>query len=668
MAAPSQATSSQAQGPAVDPRTLESSFRAEEASMSKERQHLLNHLSVNFEKKRLFVCCDGTCKNASDTVSPLTNVGKLSRAVSRYGREPFSLPSIPKGQLDAATHNSASPNPESWYGLVRQLVFYSDGKGSQSPITPGSWFAALTGTGLDSDMLNAYYFLCHNYNFSSRVDDIVLVGSSKGAHTIRCLAKFLNDIGLLSGKGLVLLEPLYQLWRQNPGYRPQRYSLNKPESWIELDSLCQGLRGAGLLVPAKIKALAEWDPVEPVIGKKRDLAFVRDVVPRNVEHALLAYALHETRVQLKPLLWADSECYTTSVRQCAFNGTHSDIVGDSSDCGLSTFALLWMVSKIQGVTEAAFDSSTLLEFATPLRVERYWWQRGSSVQWRLHDLLYTKCRKKESPEGHYWKLLHRLSLSLWDGTRYPFSDKAKEPRVEMNLHPSVCFLNSKDYFDDSRSLNGERTAISKKRNLRYLQANTHERAYLETWKDRIRDTMLAEFPGRYIVFDARDNSANAPQSWNRGILSGGKPWLKFNKESHWSRGMVKGPLPEAQEPLQDLQGLRHLLLDILTSGFIEADQTAKTTTTTTKTSKPAPVTPAKARQPSAGNSKGKGVDGDNKGKTNRPKSKDSERIAGSVSSDSTMEVVVNWGNCRSRKKVESSESSTSSDSSDSDSD
>ncbi|KAK7941443.1 uncharacterized protein PG986_013830 [Apiospora aurea] len=474
MAAPSQATSSQAEGPAFDSRTLESTFRAEEASMSKEKEHLFNHLSVNFEKKRLFVCCDGTRKNTSGTISPLTNVGKLSRAVSPYGRDPFSLPSIPEGQLDAATHNSASPNPGSWYGLVRQLVFYSDGKGSQSPISPGSWFAALVGT-----------------------------------------AKFLNDIGLLGGKGLVFLGPLYQLWRQNPGYKPQSHSLNKPESWIELNDLCQALREAGLLVGP--------------VASSRSVVYQMFVAP-SVPWVSRGFATDTSRIG----------------------------------------------------------------------------------------------RKKESPEGHCWKLLHRLRLSLWDGTRHPFSDKAKEPRVEINLHPSVYFLNNKDYFDDSCPLNGELN-----RNMRYLQVNKHERKHLETWKDRTRDTMLVDFPGRYIVFDARDKSANDPQGWKRGILSGSKPWLEFNKESHWSRGMVKGSLPEAQEPLQDLQGLRRLLLDILTSRFVEVDQT---TTTTTKTSKVAPVIPPKARQPSAGNSKGKGVDGDNKGKTNRPKSKDSERIAGSEES------------------------------------
>ncbi|ETI28542.1 hypothetical protein G647_00992 [Cladophialophora carrionii CBS 160.54] len=36
-------------------------------------------------KKRLFVCCNGTWKNASGTAKLLTNVARFARAVDRYG-------------------------------------------------------------------------------------------------------------------------------------------------------------------------------------------------------------------------------------------------------------------------------------------------------------------------------------------------------------------------------------------------------------------------------------------------------------------------------------------------------------------------------------------------------------------------------------------------------
>ncbi|KAK8054979.1 hypothetical protein PG993_000206 [Apiospora rasikravindrae] len=341
MAEPSEPRPSRAQGPAVAPKTLESLFQAEKISMSKEKEHMFTHLSANFDKKRLFVCCDGTQKNASGPAAPLTNVGKLSWAVSRFGRDPFSLPLLPEGQLDSATHDGAPQNADNWYGVL---------------------------------------------------DEIILVGSSHGAHTVRGLAKFLNDVGLLRGKGLAFLQPLYQLWKRNAGYKPGGFGNQDdplPKTWVELDSMCKTLRESGTLFPVKIKVLAEWDPVSAGIGKG-DLGFVRDIVPGNVKHAFLAYALHEKRAQFKPMLWAGMESYTTRVKLCAFNGTHADIAGGSSDCGLSTFALLWMVSQIQAVCKAAFDSDTLLEFVTPLQVEQKWWERGFG-QWRIHDLLYTQC-------------------------------------------------------------------------------------------------------------------------------------------------------------------------------------------------------------------------------------------------------------------------------------
>lgn len=51
--------------------------------MSDDRSKLITELSCWFERKRIFVCCDGTWKNVSGTTAALMNVAKLSRAVTR---------------------------------------------------------------------------------------------------------------------------------------------------------------------------------------------------------------------------------------------------------------------------------------------------------------------------------------------------------------------------------------------------------------------------------------------------------------------------------------------------------------------------------------------------------------------------------------------------------
>jgi hypothetical protein len=76
--------------------------------------------------KRLFVCCDGTWMNSSGTVNPLSNVARLARSVDRYGMY---------------TRSSTRAIP--------QIVYYSDGVGSQSvlPLGLDTVWSGATGQG-----------------------------------------------------------------------------------------------------------------------------------------------------------------------------------------------------------------------------------------------------------------------------------------------------------------------------------------------------------------------------------------------------------------------------------------------------------------------------------------------------------------------------------------
>lgn len=243
--------------------------------------------------------------------------------------------------------------------------------------------------GLSSNMMDAYCFLCNNYNFYSRLDEILLIGFSRGAYTLRCLARFLADVGLLRRKGLVFLRPIYQLWKRNAGRSLEDEGSISQEGFA-LIRMRDALQREGILVLApKIKVLAEWDPVSAKGVLKDNLAFASNGVPGNVENAFLAYALHERRRNFTPMLWTCQLSRDTNVKQCAFNGCHSDIGGGNLDCGLSTFSLLWMVAQIQGVCDAAFDSKCLVQFVTPLPMRRWQLRRPDKIC--LYNLVYTKC-------------------------------------------------------------------------------------------------------------------------------------------------------------------------------------------------------------------------------------------------------------------------------------
>ncbi|KAI0860406.1 hypothetical protein F4860DRAFT_479124 [Xylaria cubensis] len=155
--------------------------------------------------------------------------------------------------------------------------------------------------GFTSTVLNAYCFISNNYNGSSLRDDIILVGYSRGAFAMRCLGMF------------------WELWltdRKSPSEDQPKWK-TKVE---ELHFL--------FFRDAKIKVLAEWDPV----------------------------------------VWEQQLQEGQKVRQCLFLGSHSDIGGGNIDAGLSTISLYWMVARIKKACGARFDKRMLSQFVIPERV------------------------------------------------------------------------------------------------------------------------------------------------------------------------------------------------------------------------------------------------------------------------------------------------------------
>ncbi|KAK2012519.1 hypothetical protein LZ32DRAFT_497852, partial [Colletotrichum eremochloae] len=216
----------------------------------------------NGQKTRLFICCDGTWQNASGTMSPLTNVAKLARAVHRLGEDDYQ--EIDQGidqKVQAAAENDKLDDLElkiERIGLVRQLVYYCSGIGGQTALNIERGYSGLTGKGLESNILNAYCFICNNYNFVSKKDEIILVGFSRGAFTVRCLANFINMVGLLRRKGLPFLRPLFESWKRwGRADEPKKTHLG-----VELTRKLKALDD--LRVAAKICILAEWDSVSAI--------------------------------------------------------------------------------------------------------------------------------------------------------------------------------------------------------------------------------------------------------------------------------------------------------------------------------------------------------------------------------------------------------------------
>jgi len=165
-------------------------------------------------------------------------------------------------------------------------------------------------------------------------------------------------MGLIRRKNLFLLPNVFESWCRGKGKVDPKY------------------RDAEISLPVRIKVLAEWDTVSALWGSRFE--FVQGEVPSAVDNAFMAIALDERRLSFQPMLWTKRgqpierwtiSCEQTVERtfeQCLFTGHHGDIGGGNADAGLSTIALLWMISRIQKVSDAAFDRGALLQAILPL--------------------------------------------------------------------------------------------------------------------------------------------------------------------------------------------------------------------------------------------------------------------------------------------------------------
>ncbi|KAF2804427.1 uncharacterized protein BDZ99DRAFT_397998 [Mytilinidion resinicola] len=226
--------------------------------------------------KRLIICCDGTSNDSEDEA--LTNVARISRCI------------------DNTTH-----------GDFVQITLYMRGIGTGTSRW-ANWRDQIVGRGIDYDIREAYKFICTNY--SDTRDEIVLIGFSRGAFTVRAVAKIINDIGLLRSTGLRFLGELYSLWEKQPK--------------------------GGEEMPAHV--------AQPEFKK---LSFVNsEEIWPNVKRAIQALALDEDRRHFKPLLWKPKEGH--QLEQYWFRGTHSDVGGGNKDATLANITLVWMISQLKG--------------------------------------------------------------------------------------------------------------------------------------------------------------------------------------------------------------------------------------------------------------------------------------------------------------------------------
>jgi hypothetical protein len=208
--------------------------------------------------------------------------------------------------------------------------------------------------GIGSNIREAYAFLCLNWNPG---DEIILIGFSRGAFTVRVIAELVNDLGLLKKEALKHLVELYQSWK------------SKRAAGTGSDFEHPEKRRTGV----QIKACAVWDTVAAL--KDGRLSFVNESIPECVQLASHALALNEERDKFQPLLWEDAD--GVKLRQCWFSGTHSDVGGGNEEQQLANISLMWMISQLQNTL--GFDADAVCSLTSDPITEELHRKRSKSA-------------------------------------------------------------------------------------------------------------------------------------------------------------------------------------------------------------------------------------------------------------------------------------------------
>jgi uncharacterized protein (DUF2235 family) len=275
---------------------------------------------------------------------------------------------------------------------IQQITYYQAGIGTQN--LEDKVLGGATGFGLAEHIREAYQFIAANFNHdaidadgdNTIGDEIYLTGFSRGAFTARSIASFINDIGLLTHKGLMHFYTIFIDWenQQKKGWkvpdekdpfsghsRPE-YNLFDPIAKKRyVDELVKlGMTKTGV----RVKAVAVWDTVGslgiPRLGwleihkeahNSLDYAFVDTSVPECVSHAIHAISLDENRKPFSPTIWElPTPVHGQTLTQVWFSGAHADVGGSYDDTRAADITLIWMISQLSKLG-LEFDKGILKE-------------------------------------------------------------------------------------------------------------------------------------------------------------------------------------------------------------------------------------------------------------------------------------------------------------------
>lgn len=279
-------------------------------------------------QKKIILCSDGTGNKALKGRG--TNVFKLYEAIERK---------------------------------ETQLAFYDDGVGTEG-FNLKRLLGGAFGHGLSRNVRELYAHLVRCYNTG---DEIYLFGFSRGAFTVRTLAAFIIEFGILDRHQF---ESDSEMRKCVAGaYKAYRRKYKTWTSFIwsglfgglsrllnkctELDEISEKTHDNGA---ARIAFIGVWDTVSAVGIPYRVLAdivdrfiykfkFPSNTLNKNVVKACHAVSIDDKRKTFHPEMWDESQDGDDRIEQVWFSGVHANVGGGYPKQGMSLVSLAWMMKK-----------------------------------------------------------------------------------------------------------------------------------------------------------------------------------------------------------------------------------------------------------------------------------------------------------------------------------
>ena len=258
---------------------------------------------------------------------------------------------------------------------IAQHVHYHDGVGSDGDLVQRLLGGAI-GLGLKKIIQDVYENLVSDY---AAGDEIYILGFSRGAYAARALAGLIGASGIQRHKNRDEFEIAWNHYRVPPSVR-QRIQAASAGDRKTLETYNALVQRQAFHDTRIIKCVAVWDTVGSYgipagIGLAPlaryftliTLGFHDTRFGDHIEVGLHAIAVDEHRRSFVPTFWTIEKGRQPKghVEQTWFAGAHCNVGGGYPQSGLSDEALIWMIARLQALTDLEFDIAAVTANTKP---------------------------------------------------------------------------------------------------------------------------------------------------------------------------------------------------------------------------------------------------------------------------------------------------------------